>query len=510
MNIFQRFTLLKAVNYLKKGSILTTLFDQMNFSPFQRKSYIKRKRIAARTIYFSFIFSSLIIIGFSHSAIAQIQVQRPPEKTRMLFLLDASGSMFAEWGNSLRMDVAKSMLVDLVDSLRVDDNLELALRVYGHQFHRRYQNCEDTKLEVGFAPGNHNQIIGKLRQIQPAGVTPIAYSLEQAARDFPINPDYRNVVIILTDGIESCGGDPCAVSVALQERQIFLKPFVIGLGIKENFEKEFSCVGQYFDAKNQQEFRQVLNKILKQSLETTTVSVELLDQDKQPTETNVNVTFTNSVTKAALYDFVHFRDAQGRPDSVIVDAVLSYDVVVNTIPPVAQRNVTFEGGKHNVISIQAPQGTLALKQPSHSEYASGVSVLVRPAGKGNLINVQPFAQTEKYLAGNYDLEVLTLPKTYFRNVTVTPGETTELSLPGPGLLNINFVKQGIGSLYQLNDQGRQRWVMDFDPKETRVTTAIQPGKYKLVFRDEDAFGSKYTEAKEFQIKTGSTANIKFF
>lgn len=480
----------------------------MTFVPIHYKLFTKIRVLATSNWYSFLIFFSVLVIA--HATTAQVQLQRPPEKTRMLFLLDASGSMFAEWGNSLRMDVAKHMLVDLVDSLRVDDKLELALRVYGHQFHRRYQNCEDTKLEVGFAKGNHNQIIGRLRQIEPAGVTPIAYSLEQAARDFPLDPDYRNVVIILTDGIESCGGDPCAVSVALQERQIFLKPFVIGLGIKENFEKEFACVGQYFDAKNQREFRQVLNKILKQSLETTTVSVELLDQEKQPTETNVNVTFTNSVTKAALYDFVHFRDNAGRPDSVIVDAVLSYDVVVNTIPPVSRRNVTFVGGQHNVISIQAPQGTLRLKQPSHSEYANGVNVLVRPAGKENLINVQPFAQTEKYLAGNYDLEVLTLPKTYFRNVAIVPGETTELSLPGPGLLNVDFVKQGIGSLYQRNDQGRQRWVMDFDTEKTRVTTAIQPGKYKLVFRAEDAFGSKYTEAKEFQITTGSTANIKFF
>ncbi len=479
----------------------------MNFLPIKSKYYSKKKK---RLIFYPLLLFALTIIGFSNPATAQVQVQRPPEKTRMLFLLDASGSMFAEWGNSLRMDVAKNMLVDLVDSLRVDDNLELALRVYGHQFHRRYQNCEDTKLEVGFAQGNHNQIIGKLRQIQPAGVTPIAYSLEQAARDFPIDPDYRNVVIILTDGIESCGGDPCAVSKALQERRIFLKPFVIGLGIKENFEKEFACVGQYFDAKNQQEFRQVLNKILKQSLETTTVSVELLDQDKQPTETNVNVTFTNGVTQAALYDFVHFRDAQGQPDSVIVDAVLSYDVVVNTIPPVRRRNVTFKGGQHNVVAIQAPQGTLALKQPSHSEYANGVNVLVRPAGKGNLINIQPFAQPEKYLVGNYDLEVLTLPKTYFRNVQIKQSETTELSLPGPGLLNVNFVKGGIGSLYQRNQQGQQRWIMDFDTSQTRITTAIQPGKYKLVFRAQDAFGSKYTEAKEFEITTGSTANIKFF
>nr|WKN36686.1 VWA domain-containing protein [Tunicatimonas sp. TK19036] len=452
----------------------------------------------------------LFLSLFSLPAVAQVQVQKPPDKTRILFLLDASGSMFAEWGNSLRMDVAKNMLIGLVDSLRVDTNLEVALRVYGHQFHRRYQNCQDSKLEVGFASNNHDRIIGKLRQLQPSGVTPIAYSLEQTANDFPADPNYRNVVIILTDGIESCGGDPCAVSLALQEKNIFLKPFVIGLGMQENFEEEFSCVGQYFDAKNQNEFRQVLNKILKQSLETTTVSVELLDQAERRTETNVNVTFINNFTKAALYDFVHFRDAQGRPDSVIVDAVLSYDVVVNTIPPVVQRNVTFEGGKHNVLSIQAPQGSIVIKQPGYSEYADGVQALVRRKDRAEIINIQSLPRAEKYLVGTYDIEVLTLPKTYFNDVSVSQSKTTELNIPGPGLLNINFVKEGIGSLYQLNGQGRQRWIMDFDSKETRVTTAIQPGSYKLVFRAKDAFGSKFTEVKEIRIQTGSTANIKFF
>ena len=444
------------------------------------------------------------------SVLAQIQIQRPPEKTRLLFLLDASGSMFAEWEGQMRMDVAKGMLIGLVDSLRADPNLQLALRVYGHQYHRRFKNCQDTKLEVAFAANNHNQIIGKLRTLQPSGVTPIAYSLEQAASDFSVDPTYRNVVIILTDGIESCDGDPCAVSLALQEKNIFLKPFVIGLGMEKDFEEEFACVGQYYDAKDVNEFRQVLNKILRQSLETTTVSVELLNEEKRPTETDVNVTFFNNFTKSPLYDFVHYRDAQGRPDSVIVDAVLSYDVVVNTIPPVAKRNVAFEGGQHNVVSIQAPQGTLRIQQPGHSEYAKGVRALVRKAGKSDIINIHELPAPEKYLVGTYDLEVLTFPKIRLADVTVNPHETTEIELPGPGVLNIDFVKEGIGSLYQLEENGFQRWVHDFVPGETRITRAIQPGAYKLVFRAKDAFGSKFTEVKEFTVTTGATVKLKFF
>src|SRR5688500_3047522 len=84
----------------------------------------------------------------------------PPnaKKTRILFLLDGSGSMNAKWENSVRMDVAKGLLSKMVDSLKTHKNLEMALRVYGHQYPNKENNCTDSKLEVGFAPGNSDQI----------------------------------------------------------------------------------------------------------------------------------------------------------------------------------------------------------------------------------------------------------------------------------------------------------------------------------------------------------------
>lgn len=452
----------------------------------------------------------LAFVFMVQAAEAQIQVQRPPEKTRMLFLLDASGSMYADWGGNTRMNIAKNMLVDLIDSLRVDQNLEMALRVYGHQYHLRYKNCQDSKLEVPFAGANHDRLIARLRQIQPSGVTPIAYSLEQSAQDFKIDPDYRNVIIIITDGIESCGGDPCAVSRALQSRNIFLKPFVIGLGMNKDYQDEFSCVGQYYDARNVGDFRNVLNKVLEQSLETTTVSVELLDVNKKPTETDVNVTFYNSVTREPLYDFVHFRDQQGRPDSVILDGVLSYDVVVNTIPPVVKRNVSFQGGEHNVLPIQSPQGSLMINQRGYTEYENGVRALIRQKDKQQIINIQEVASPEKYLVGTYDIEVLTLPKIEFEDVRIEQSQRTELNVPGPGVLNANLRTTGHGSIYKIHENGFQEWIYDLDPELTRFTLAMQPGKYKLVFRADRSFGSKYTEAKEFQIQSGSTLNLNFF
>lgn len=440
---------------------------------------------------------------------AQTNQQQIAERTRILFLFDASGSMLAPWENTYRIAAAKKLLADLVDSLRVNPNLELALRVYGHQFHRKFQNCTDTRLEVPFGNKNHDDIINRLRTIAPQGTTPIAYSLQQAAKDFDPEANTRNIIIIITDGIESCDGDPCAVSMALQRRNIFLKPFIIGIGMDKSFEQQFKCVGEFVDAKNINGFRMALNSAIEQSLEEATVSVELLDIYNQPTETNVNITFINSFTGDAQYEFVHYLDRNGRPDSVEIDPVLNYDLVVNTIPQVILKDVRIEGGKHNVIRVKSPQGNIQLNMPGHTEYEHGVKALVRRPGQSEIIEVLDLPASQKLLVGNYDLEILTLPRKMMSNIAINQSQSTSLNIESPGVVNITSSYPGYGSIYQLLPQGGQRWVTTLADNTTRSVLALQPGKYKFVFRSKNSLGSKYTQFKQAEIRPGSTVNIRF-
>lgn len=441
---------------------------------------------------------------------AQKNQQKLPEKTRILFLLDASGSMLGKWEKSSRIIAAKKLLSNLVDSLQVNNNLELGLRVYGHQFHRRFQNCKDTKLEVSFRQKNHELIKQKLRGIEPQGTTPLAYSLEQAANDFPDKNNVRNIIIIITDGIESCDGDPCAVSLALQKKKVFLKPFIIGIGMNKSFEKNFGCLGKFFDASNIRQFRKVLNTVIQQTLDETTVSVELLDEQNKPTVSNINVSFINNMTHEPVYDFVHFRDTRGRPDSVEIDAVLSYDLIVNTLPPVVRRNINITPGRHNVLKINTPQGKLQFIQSGYSEYNGGVDIIVRKNKKQRTINTQNIKTIQQYLVGVYDVEIPTLPRIYMKGINVVSGVTKKVSIPGPGVLNIYASNDGYGSIYKINKDGHQQWIKTLKDNQLRHSFAIQPGKYKLVFRADKAMGSKYTSIKNFEIKTGATTNIKVF
>jgi len=449
----------------------------------------------------------LVTFLFAQS-IAQTPQQKLPEKTRILFLLDGSGSMLAKWENTYRITVAKKLLSDFVDSLRSDANLELALRVYGHQYDRRLRRCDDTKLEAPFSADNHDRIVTVLKNIGPKGTTPIAYALEQAANDFPLGEDTRNIIIIITDGIESCDGDPCAVSLALQRKGIFLKPFIIGIGMDKKFEQQFGCMGSFYDAANISEFRNALNKALFQSLGKTTVSIELLDIKDQPTETDVNVSFINHFTQISAFEFVHYRDHMGRPDSVDIDPVLSYDIVVNTIPVVRKNNVEIIAGKHNVIKIKSPQGQVSINQPGNTEYKNGVLAIVKKINDSEILTTFMLPGEEKLLVGNYDIECTTLPRTTFQNIKIHQSQDTPLILEQPGVVNFVATSKGIGSIYKIQKNGSQKWIYNLDPIQTRNTVAIQPGKYKVVFRSENAIGSKFTTIKDFDVMPGSSFNIR--
>ena len=161
------------------------------------------------------LFSLILATNLS----SQNSFKHAPPKvlTRIEFVFDVSFSMFGQWQSGMKMDIAKKMLSEFMDSIKGVENIEVALRCYGHQSSLRPErNCKDTKLEVPFAKDNFIAIKNRLKTLQPKGTTPIAYTLSQCGEDFPSATSnvVRNIIILITDGIEECDGDPCAVSLA--------------------------------------------------------------------------------------------------------------------------------------------------------------------------------------------------------------------------------------------------------------------------------------------------------
>jgi Ca-activated chloride channel homolog len=463
-------------------------------------------RLVHMSRYVCFVMVSLFLVaGTFTGATAQTKPQKIEEKTRLLFLLDASGSMLDSWGrNQTKLSVAKSILTKIVDSLRQDTKIELALRLYGHKFSPSVNNCNDTDLEVPFRPNNHQQIINKINEIKPKGVTPISYALEQSAGDFPSQSGYRNIVILITDGIESCGGDPCATSQALQRKGVFLQPYIIGLGMTA--EKSLECAGKYLNADTPGKFYDVLNEALERSFAKTTVSVSLFGQHQKP-ETNINVTFRNAFTGVAMYELVNYLDRNSKPDSVRVDPLVEYDLIVNTLPPVIRERVAVAPGKHTAISIPVVQGNLLITQEGNAD--KNLRALIRQKGKSETLHVQGINQEVRYLTGTYEVEALTLPRRVFQ-VQVNADKTFTLHIPQPGVVNFNTIGAGYGSLYEIQADGSQVWVASVDNLKSVFTLSLLPGQYKIVFRVKHSPGSKYSAYKTFQVKGGRTHQVNVF
>lgn len=434
----------------------------------------------------------------------------------MLFVFDASNSMNAFWGGRPKIETARELLLTSLKELEGKPNLELALRLYGHQTPIKpgQQDCDDTKLEVPFSNNSIPEIRNTLRSVRCLGTTPIARSLEKAAGDFPSgnirsgDQKVRNVIILITDGIEACDEDPCAVSRALQAKGIVLKPFVIGVGLEDADKYNLQCVGNYYDASTPELFEQVLKVVVTQALNTTTAQVSLMTEDKKPTETDVPVTFYDQKNGQVRYHFVHTMNDRGIPDTLSIDPIFTYKVVAHTIPPSIRENVTVKPGEHTIIAVDAGMGTLNLKMGNGPPDAFTFNCIIRRKGDKGTLHVQDVGTQQRLRVGTYDLEVLTLPRLQIPDVKIDQGKTTDVSIPRPGVLNVITPSPGSGAIFERKGD-ELVWVVDLDPAGTHMQYRLLPGKYQVVYRSRNARRTELSITKDVSIESNRAEQLNF-
>lgn len=428
--------------------------------------------------------------------------------TRILFVFDASQSMSGYWESDRKISIARNFLIDMVDSLETLPNVQMGLRVYGHQSPVPMQDCQDTKLEVAFDVNNAHRIRQKLRFLDPNGNTPIAYSLEQAAGDFPPCTDCRNIVILITDGIEECGGDPCAVSRMLQNEGITLKPFIIGIGHDPEFRNTFECIGYYYNAAKEENFSEVLRVVITQALNTTSAQVNLLDQDNLPTETDVNMTFYDLISGKIMHNFVHTMNHKGNPDTLFLDPLMSYRLEIHTIPGISIDTVNVTAGKHTIIAADAPQGYLEAVTIGRTHYRD-MQFIVRKHDEMETLHFQKMNEKEKYLIGTYDIEIPTLPVIRLDNVEIKQSHTTTIEVPRPGIVTFISKSLGYGSVYKDYD-GSVEWIANLDESKNNQTLAMQPGHYRVVWRSRNSKYTLSTISKAFEVNSAGSSKVELF
>ena len=416
--------------------------------------------------------------------------------------------MNVSWGDQSRLQVAKDRLIKNVNDLRGTPNLEIALRVYGHQvpITNDFQDCSDTKLEVEFATNNYDRVINRVRSIKAQGTTPIARSLEAAASDFPDNIS-RNIIILITDGLEACDNDPCIIAKKLKDKGVKVTPFVIGIGLDLSYLEKFKCIGEYTDAQTPASFEKVLNGVVNKALANTTAQINLNNIARSPKETHVTALLYEAGTTNLKYALNHTINAANNPDTIFIDPALKYDLVVNTIPVREKKDITIYRNIHNTIEVDAPQGFLQIRMPNaNRNYA--IPSRIMEAGKTNTLNVQPLDGTDKYIVGKYDIEVLTLPRTYF-SVDIAQSSTTRVDVLAPGWFNFKKSKAISAQIFLIPTNGKLEWVCNLDDLGNGGSFNLQPGHYKVVYRHKDMKNTMYTLEKDFRIYSNKTTSLNF-
>ncbi|MDH3621240.1 MAG: VWA domain-containing protein [Gammaproteobacteria bacterium] len=194
---------------------------------------------------------SVITVNVRDASCAALEVMAMNEGRPVLSLndraveivVDASRSMWGRMGGEPKMAVAKEILQDV--SYWFPQDLDLALRAYGSTSPSDNNDCADSALLVPFGDENREPIRQAIAGLRPLGQTPIAYALNQAAHDFGTLENDRALVLV-TDGIESCGGDP--VHAARELRAQGIKVHLIGFGLGNAADEDTASLQAVADA----------------------------------------------------------------------------------------------------------------------------------------------------------------------------------------------------------------------------------------------------------------------
>ena len=169
----------------------------------------------------------------------------------ILLIMDASGSMNAKLPNGeTRIAVAQRAVKGVASFIPAE--AQLSLRLYGAQSPKAEKNCKDTNLAVPFgaAGSSGNAITASVDAAVAQGYTPIAYALKQAASDFPADAKER-VIVLVSDGKETCEGDPTVAARALAAKGITVH--TVGFIVDSAARGQLQAIaketgGTYFDA----------------------------------------------------------------------------------------------------------------------------------------------------------------------------------------------------------------------------------------------------------------------
>lgn len=185
-----------------------------------------------------------------------------------MIVLDASGSMWGQIDGVNKITIAQDVVGDVVAS--VSGSRQLGLIAYGHN---RKGDCTDIETLVALGPADQTTtaIAQKVGAINPKGKTPLSDAVKQAAAQLRSSEEPATVILV-TDGLETCGADPCALGRELEEAGVDFTAHVVGFGLSREQGAQVACLaeetgGTYLPAGDADQLRAALSQTISEPVE---------------------------------------------------------------------------------------------------------------------------------------------------------------------------------------------------------------------------------------------------
>jgi hypothetical protein len=398
----------------------------------------------------------------------------------VLLILDASGSMNAKLPNGeTRIAVAQRAIKGVASF--VPAQAQLSLRMYGAQSAARQKNCQDTHLAVPFgaASASGGAITTTVDGAKAQGYTPIAYSLGQAASDFAAAAKER-VIVLVSDGKETCQGDPVVAAKALAAKGITVHTvgFVVDTAARGQLQAIARATGgTYFDAPVGPE----LPETLKSALGACKKRVVTLPPKPQPGKLRTtSATYTHDIFNAETGQKV------GQFDRMHTQVEL----------PAGIYEVAFNPGRWKGIEVRPREtttiepGLLKVQTPVDGVFVNADVVDSETGEKHGTFD--PMASAVTLMPGVYDLR---FRKAEWRFIKVDGGKAITLR---PAMVIIAADLKWKAARVTMQD-GTEVWRFDSVSMGWRLGAPLPPGDY-IVEVDGHKFPFPATEGEVFEVK----------
>ncbi len=180
---------------------------------------------------------ALMLTAFISPALAQSQNENAGSASTII-VMDGSGSMWGQINGKTKLEIARETVSSVLATLPADQ--VLGLMAYGH---RSKGSCEDIELIVPPAKGSAQAVQKAVNEMKFLGMTPLSAAVRKAAEALRYTEQAATVVLV-TDGLETCNADPCALGKELEAAGLKFTAHVIGFGVAKEQGAQLACLAE--------------------------------------------------------------------------------------------------------------------------------------------------------------------------------------------------------------------------------------------------------------------------